>query len=278
MVKHILWSLSGTILFASCEVIDYHPYDGKLSTDKRHLNEQHIAQIEADTEGKDTLRFVLFGDTQRSYDEMEAFVQHINAQQNDLDFLILETSSFQLESIAGSFAPSTAAFLNLASDHINRHGTLEGYAEAKLRLFRNMEGGNAVIKTTDRFSVHVDAVEKIIKHQRVAAAVPLGEPGGAVDHFAGTVIGQFDFAALIFTFEHGGSAVDQNIPAASPFSGKLDVKTVFKLSGHLSGSFLRKYGGEHIAKLPMYDRSHIHLISLNSHMLCIGFQRLFKAA
>lgn len=88
MVKHILWSLSGVMLFASCEVIDYHPYDGKLSTDERHLNEQHIAQIEADTEDKDTLRFVLFGDTQRSYDEMEAFVQHINAQRDDLDFLI----------------------------------------------------------------------------------------------------------------------------------------------------------------------------------------------
>ena len=88
MVKHILWSLSGAMLFASCEVIDYHPYDGKLSTDERHLNAQHIAQIEADTEDKDTLRFVLFGDTQRSYDEMEAFVQHINAQRDDLDFLI----------------------------------------------------------------------------------------------------------------------------------------------------------------------------------------------
>ncbi len=62
----------------------------------------------------------------------------------NLDVLVVESSSFQLETVQ-TFRPTTGALLNLASDHINRHGTLEGYAEAKLRLFRNMEGGNAVI-------------------------------------------------------------------------------------------------------------------------------------
>ena len=60
------------------------------------------------------------------------------------DVLVVESSSFQLETV-DTFRPSTGALLNLASDHINRHGSMENYAQAKLNLFRNMDGGNAVI-------------------------------------------------------------------------------------------------------------------------------------
>ena len=55
----------------------------------------------------------------------------------NLDVLVVETSSFQLESME-HYAPFSAAFLNLASDHINRHGSMEGYADAKFRLFREL--------------------------------------------------------------------------------------------------------------------------------------------
>ena len=75
-------------LFVSCEVIDYHPYDGRLSTDEKQLNAQHITQIEASTKDKDTLCFAFFGDTQRSYDETEDFMRHIHARRDSLDFLI----------------------------------------------------------------------------------------------------------------------------------------------------------------------------------------------
>ncbi len=68
-------------------------------------------------------------------------------RKNNLDLLTVETSSFQLESIADGFTPSTAAFLNLASDHINRHGSMQGYLEAKLSVFRNMKNGTAVVNS-----------------------------------------------------------------------------------------------------------------------------------
>ena len=55
----------------------------------------------------------------------------------ELDVLVVETSSFQLESME-SYSPFSGAILNLASDHINRHGSMEGYAEAKFQLFRNL--------------------------------------------------------------------------------------------------------------------------------------------
>ena len=50
------------------------------------------------------------------------------------DVVICEVSSFQLED-ASAFAPECALLLNLAEDHLDRHGSLEAYRDAKLSLF-----------------------------------------------------------------------------------------------------------------------------------------------
>ncbi|MEI6085634.1 MAG: UDP-N-acetylmuramoyl-L-alanine--D-glutamate ligase [Verrucomicrobiota bacterium] len=57
-------------------------------------------------------------------------------QSAGLDALVLETSSFQLERIE-QFRPDVAIWLNLTPDHIDRHGSMEGYAKAKARIFEN---------------------------------------------------------------------------------------------------------------------------------------------
>jgi len=57
----------------------------------------------------------------------------------DLDpaaWVVCECSSFQLED-SSAFAPEIAVLLNLEEDHLDRHGTLERYREAKLRVFAN---------------------------------------------------------------------------------------------------------------------------------------------
>jgi UDP-N-acetylmuramoylalanine--D-glutamate ligase len=48
--------------------------------------------------------------------------------------VVCEASSFQLED-AVEFAPEGAVLLNLQADHLDRHGTFENYAAAKLRVF-----------------------------------------------------------------------------------------------------------------------------------------------
>jgi UDP-N-acetylmuramoylalanine--D-glutamate ligase len=50
--------------------------------------------------------------------------------------VVCEVSSFQAED-AELFAPDTALLLNIEEDHLDRHGTLAAYREAKLRLFRH---------------------------------------------------------------------------------------------------------------------------------------------
>jgi UDP-N-acetylmuramoylalanine--D-glutamate ligase len=48
--------------------------------------------------------------------------------------VVCETSSFQLEDTV-AFAPEGAVLLNIAPDHLDRHGTLEAYRAAKLEVF-----------------------------------------------------------------------------------------------------------------------------------------------
>jgi UDP-N-acetylmuramoylalanine--D-glutamate ligase len=48
--------------------------------------------------------------------------------------VVCEASSFQLED-ATEFAPEVGVLLNITSDHLDRHGTLDAYRAAKLRMF-----------------------------------------------------------------------------------------------------------------------------------------------
>ena len=54
----------------------------------------------------------------------------------ELSSLVLEVSSFQLEGI-DSFKPEIALLLNVAEDHLDRHGSIDNYLRIKARLFEN---------------------------------------------------------------------------------------------------------------------------------------------
>jgi UDP-N-acetylmuramoylalanine--D-glutamate ligase len=58
--------------------------------------------------------------------------------------IVCECSSFQLEDTE-AFAPECAVFLNLAPDHLDRHGTVEDYLDAKLRIFANQGPGDIAV-------------------------------------------------------------------------------------------------------------------------------------
>jgi UDP-N-acetylmuramoylalanine--D-glutamate ligase len=58
--------------------------------------------------------------------------------------VVCECSSFQLED-SEHFAPECAVLLNLAPDHLDRHGTLERYLEAKLRIFANQGNDDVAV-------------------------------------------------------------------------------------------------------------------------------------
>jgi UDP-N-acetylmuramoylalanine--D-glutamate ligase len=58
--------------------------------------------------------------------------------------VVCECSSFQLEDCS-RFAPECGVFLNLAPDHLDRHGSLDAYLEAKLRIFANQGNDDVAV-------------------------------------------------------------------------------------------------------------------------------------
>jgi UDP-N-acetylmuramoylalanine--D-glutamate ligase len=58
-----------------------------------------------------------------------------------LDWLVLEVSSFQLETVR-DFRADIAILLNLQPNHLDRHGSLEEYARIKARIFRRSKPGD----------------------------------------------------------------------------------------------------------------------------------------
>jgi UDP-N-acetylmuramoylalanine--D-glutamate ligase len=54
----------------------------------------------------------------------------------ELDVMVLEVSSFQLEHIV-EFRPRVSVHLNLTPDHLDRYHSMEEYEEAKWEIFRN---------------------------------------------------------------------------------------------------------------------------------------------
>jgi len=62
--------------------------------------------------------------------------------------VIAEVSSFQLETVS-TFKPRACAILNLTPDHLDRHGSLEGYISAKARIFENQGPGDYTVLNYD---------------------------------------------------------------------------------------------------------------------------------
>jgi UDP-N-acetylmuramoylalanine--D-glutamate ligase len=80
--------------------------------------------------------------------------------------VVCEVSSFQLEDTQ-QFAPDVAVLINLGEDHLDRHGTVEAYQAAKLRIFAN--------QTDDDIAVMPLALAR-------PRAVTFGGPGADLEH------------------------------------------------------------------------------------------------
>ena len=57
---------------------------------------------------------------------------------------VLEVSSYQLQ-LTDTFRPGIAVLLNVTPDHLERHGTLQHYAQTKLKLCRNQSPDHFVV-------------------------------------------------------------------------------------------------------------------------------------
>lgn len=72
----------------------------------------------------------------------------IAAVDHDYDWLVVELSSFQLETI-DAFRPCYAMLLNVSEDHLDRYPDMSSYLAAKARIFENLEDGDVAILNHD---------------------------------------------------------------------------------------------------------------------------------
>ena len=73
----------------------------------------------------------------------------IDAVAQDVDVLVAEVSSFQLQ-YTDTFRPAVAVWLNFAEDHLDWHPDLDHYAAAKARIWANQAGDDvAVVNAED---------------------------------------------------------------------------------------------------------------------------------
>jgi UDP-N-acetylmuramoylalanine--D-glutamate ligase len=63
-------------------------------------------------------------------------------------YVVVEVSSYQLEHV-DAFAPQVAAILNIAPDHLGRHGSFQKYAATKWRIVQQMSADGFVVLRND---------------------------------------------------------------------------------------------------------------------------------
>lgn len=87
-------------------------------------------------------------------------VPFIEFCQEKLDFAVLELSSYQLED-SGYLNPHISAFLNIAPDHLERHGTMENYLNAKSKII-NRDSPDSIFVTNKRLIENLNLNSKDI--------------------------------------------------------------------------------------------------------------------
>jgi UDP-N-acetylmuramoylalanine--D-glutamate ligase len=143
----------------------------------------------------------------------------------EYDIVVAEVSSFQLET-AGDFSPDVGLLLNITPDHLDRHGTMGKYVQAKMQLFAHQRPGTVAILNGDdpvcqnlpkggAPTVYTfgrnDRSTAVVKEQRISVALNdaqeeylfNGSPG------AGSGITLMNYAAAILAARSQGCTPEQ---------------------------------------------------------------------
>jgi len=94
------------------------------------------------------------------------------------DVVVAEVSSFQMED-AVTFRPRVAVLLNLAPDHLDRHGTAAEYYRLKCRVFENQTAADFAVLNAD--DEQVAAIERPKSSVLLFSARPGSAPGVRLD-------------------------------------------------------------------------------------------------
>jgi UDP-N-acetylmuramoylalanine--D-glutamate ligase len=134
-----------------------------------------------------------------------------SAAREDHDALAVEVSSFQLR-FHESFHPRTSVLLNLAPDHLDWHGDVAAYVEAKARLFANQSGDDVHVGNLD----DARAAEVSRRADCVLRWFTLGEPTeGAVGYQGEALVSRLHGEVRLGVPAHGSASHRADAAAAA---------------------------------------------------------------
>jgi UDP-N-acetylmuramoylalanine--D-glutamate ligase len=114
-------------------------------------------------------------------------------------FYVVECSSYQID-LAPGIAPSVGILLNLTPDHLDRHGTMQHYAEVKARLLAEAQTPIVGIDDWDGRSI-ADALATNGGLQRISHHEPVShgayfDGGSVIQMRRGQEVARFDISAI----------------------------------------------------------------------------------
>ncbi len=109
---------------------------------------------------------------------------------------VLELSSYQLERIP-SVALDIAVLLNITPDHLDRHGSMEGYVAAKRLIFdRTAEAATAIVSLEDPTSRGIAMELMMGNRHRIVPISTLTRAAGGIFFDGGALIDDMDRAGV----------------------------------------------------------------------------------
>ncbi len=170
---------------------------------------------------------------------LSAEVQNLTNQ----DIVVVEASSFQLESTV-TFHPKISVVLNLSRDHLDRHGTMSAYREAKQKISSNQTAADWIVLNDSDVSV------KDFAASTAAEAVYFTDKGVPEDlSFSGT----FKEVSGIFAQQNEARERICNLEDI-PLPGAHNVQNV--LAAIAVGQIFGVAGAKIQKALQCFDRSH----------------------
>ena len=143
----------------------------------------------------------------------------------DTGVYVLEMSSYMLERLH-SLRFDVACLLNLSPDHLDRHGSMDGYAAAKLHIFDRQETGDtAVLGIDDEMTASLPIAGLRISGERPA---DVWCDRGILRDATGPIVDMADAAAL------PGSHNAQNAAAAAAMAAALGLDRAAIAAGIVS--------------------------------------------
>jgi UDP-N-acetylmuramoylalanine--D-glutamate ligase len=153
--------------------------------------------------------------------------------QQSVDYIVAEISSFQLETIR-EFKPRGAAIINISPDHLDRYHVMDAYTDAKAKIFENQGEGDFLVLNYD------DPVTMDLYHEELAGQRAAG-PGVYFFSRQQTVEGLYSRDGIVFcNMQHGGLSV-QNIEFIA--AEEIRIKGVHNLENAMAASAMALLAG-----------------------------------